>query len=958
MSGKVRKYPSRLVGTWLLAALLLLSAGVTSAGAYVYFFTSGNNQTPGGKRQHWNPEDFPIPYNIHNAGGGIDGTSFGQVENALKASFNVWQNIASADVEFNYRGLTSVTEVSTGSDDGINLVIFDTQTSNFIISDAVGPSVVGITVNKYSSSSGHIVDSDIIFNDREYTFTTTQPTDISQKRINLQDVATHEIGHLLGLDHTWLEHATMFPYTREGQSSVSEDDKAGISSLYPSAQFDFYQSLAGTVYNTDGDRVWGVYVSAINDSTGIEEVAALSDTVGRYNIDGLRPNTAYYLRARTVDLKHVGNYIQTGADSTVYIPQYFNGVSSRTGAELVITSGANPDYDFTLGPATLLARYDMNSTKIPTIIPLGSNSNSNYYMAVRFPASTLPQSFKVHGMSFFNNDLNMFWPRIMLTGGTLTQPDLNGAIRVTTNYVGAETAFSDVEWEPVQLTSSRTLWVVFQLPDDPFVAVGDGPAIGADSNSDPNAYQDFYISTNGGATFSPYSHGQYDLKVYLTAEITDIALVPTVELAVSSIDFGEAKVGRRTYKAYPIGNSGASTLELINMYSTNLGYNVTADNTRIEPDAVDTLRIGFKPSSAAVWSGKIELETNDPARQYISIPVTGTGVFPRVSLSAQSVAFDTVDAGAVDSSTLTIRSTGEVPLLAWGWNLDSGHYRFTAPDTLEIPAGDSASVSVRFTPLESGDHPAVFSFFTDDTIFTSNGEIHFRQHQVALSGTATDGGVVLRCDLSGDGRANVIDLLVFLLLSRHNPSDPRLDWNGNGVFTIADVVSFLNSIRDGTCPDVQSGAVLAGESDPDGDIWLAGLTPDELSWLRERVESLPISDEDRVQALAVLDAAGGGRAELPRAFSLAQNHPNPFNPSTTISFSVPEGAYGSPVSLKVYDISGRLVCVLAEGSRDPGEHTVFWDGTDERGRRQPSGVYIYRLRAGGRSFTRKMVLLK
>ena len=96
---------------------------------------------------------------------------------------------------------------------------------------------------------------------------------------------------------------------------------------------------------------------------------------------------------------------------------------------------------------------------------------------------------------------------------------------------------------------------------------------------------------------------------------------------------------------------------------------------------------------------------------------------------------------------------------------------------------------------------------------------------------------------------------------------------------------------------------------------------------------------------------------MPKVFSLAQNSPNPFNPSTTISYSVPEGT-SVQVTLKVYDIRGRLVRTLVDEVRQPGTYSVFWDGKDEAGCQVSSGVYLYRMQARDFVQTRKMVLLK
>jgi len=91
---------------------------------------------------------------------------------------------------------------------------------------------------------------------------------------------------------------------------------------------------------------------------------------------------------------------------------------------------------------------------------------------------------------------------------------------------------------------------------------------------------------------------------------------------------------------------------------------------------------------------------------------------------------------------------------------------------------------------------------------------------------------------------------------------------------------------------------------------------------------------------------------VPDNMFLAQNHPNPFNPSTSISFVVPVGTRHA-VSLQVFDVLGREVATLAEGMQEPGYKSVEWDATD-----MPSGVYFYRLSTPGFVQTRKLILLR
>ncbi len=94
---------------------------------------------------------------------------------------------------------------------------------------------------------------------------------------------------------------------------------------------------------------------------------------------------------------------------------------------------------------------------------------------------------------------------------------------------------------------------------------------------------------------------------------------------------------------------------------------------------------------------------------------------------------------------------------------------------------------------------------------------------------------------------------------------------------------------------------------------------------------------------------------IPSVNALEPNYPNPFNPSTTIRFSL---AGPGHTSLRVYDVAGRLVRSLVDDTLDDGMHEIPWDGTNERGDVAASGVYFYRLVTGRFKQTRRMVLLR
>jgi hypothetical protein len=99
----------------------------------------------------------------------------------------------------------------------------------------------------------------------------------------------------------------------------------------------------------------------------------------------------------------------------------------------------------------------------------------------------------------------------------------------------------------------------------------------------------------------------------------------------------------------------------------------------------------------------------------------------------------------------------------------------------------------------------------------------------------------------------------------------------------------------------------------------------------------------------------GESPAVPEFFALHQNYPNPFNPETRIEFDLPEG---TGVRLAVYDALGREVARLVDEQRPAGHHSVVWRGRDGKGERVSSGLYFYRIQAGGFVAVKKMILVQ
>jgi hypothetical protein len=146
--------------------------------------------------------------------------------------------------------------------------------------------------------------------------------------------------------------------------------------------------------------------------------------------------------------------------------------------------------------------------------------------------------------------------------------------------------------------------------------------------------------------------------------------------------------------------------------------------------------------------------------------------------------------------------------------------------------------------------------------------------------------------------------------------------------------------------------LIASPTDPqyvDGDwVWTAGYC--------YKIAAVDIHDNQSAFAVLLADDVTGADAPVVRYSNrLEQNAPNPFNPTTRITFEI---AIRSDVSLNIYDAQGRLVRNVFNGSMSPGRYEEMWDGRVYDGKPAASGVYFYKLTAGAFVETKKMILLK
>lgn len=270
------------------------------------------NEYTGQSPDHWDFAAFPVTYSFNpNVGTNVKGGSSAALS-VIQAAFDTWNKAPNAAINITYAGTTSASSKAT---DGINLICFNcpgdySKDSTTLavtwttIADAAGEDTKHGT---RSTFAGQIFDADILFNPSVQWTTGGTPTDPQE---DLQTVATHEIGHFLGLDHSAVVRAVMYPFAPPLLTTLSYDDVAGISTVYPKQTPDFPTgTISGTVTFTSGGGVLGAHVFA--DSTSSDApifpnirkspIAAFTKANGSYSITGV-PAGNYTVGAEPLDL--------------------------------------------------------------------------------------------------------------------------------------------------------------------------------------------------------------------------------------------------------------------------------------------------------------------------------------------------------------------------------------------------------------------------------------------------------------------------------------------------------------------------------------------------------------------------------------------------------------------------------------------------------------------------------
>ena len=259
---------------------LIVVAALAAAPLFLHGHVEQRINTSGGVVALSWPQGATITYRINNqTGPGLPNMTAGS--NPSTAIDNAFSTIGAASgLNFVNGGTTSVTSVGT---DGINLVTFANTATNVA---AVG-GATAIAVISFSTTTGTISEADILFNPATSFSTTGSATEQ-----DVESVALHEGGHSVGQNHSPHTHATMFPFGAAGRTNLrtlSEDDRAGLRTLYPGATGALFGTVTGLVQRSPTQPVFGAHVALQNAITGQATTGGVTFADGTFTIEGVLP---------------------------------------------------------------------------------------------------------------------------------------------------------------------------------------------------------------------------------------------------------------------------------------------------------------------------------------------------------------------------------------------------------------------------------------------------------------------------------------------------------------------------------------------------------------------------------------------------------------------------------------------------------------------------------------------
>lgn len=965
----------------------------------------------------WNPS-IPVPFNPDQGTLGLLSSS--EAVGLVLDNFNLWStsNISTSSLSFTNAGLlpidvTTVTDFNalTGSADGRSPIIFDTDGSLF---NALGfpPGVLGFAGPEFITTSApfYITEGFSALNGAWIDGNTSDGREIS--RDEFARVLAHEFGHFLNLDHTQVNAHyfigdrddpgfvtygpppttsinIMFPFVLgiNEPTAPQTDDVRTISALYPSGNFsNNFGTIKGSVFRNDGTSLLqGVNVIVRNPSNPfIDASSNVSGALffpgfqappggspdpalrGAYSLSGLNPGTSYTVEIVNVNSRFSGGSSVGPVDPPLALDgpeEFYNGTNESS----------DPSIDNPLNSTQVTALTGQGTTGINIIINgQGGGGNLNPPQNLRASVSgnivtlnwDLP-SFETGGpilQSF--NIYRSTETNAKATGELIGNVDLN-----TTTFIDDISTMMAINmnkllnYESTQQSLFYQVTAVYnQGESDPSNEVsvqvgGQGATIKPEVSANQPTGAEFWvdISVNSvqnifGLSFDlDYTNTIYlDVVSPFSANVVPGSFLGNDVLFFSSVDDvnGKVSVGitRKTGQGGVSGNGIVVRVKFVSLSSTPPETKVVFSFSNVVATDPAGNSITLTPLSTTVTLGGLIVWPGDTNNDQIvnQADILPIGLFwgntgptrPNASTSwvGQPASPWIPQASTfADANGNGIVDQADVLSIGLNWNQTHGSSSFITERTKKTNINDKTNTALLrvmdFEDINSGKE-----FFVEihaDAVTKLFG-ISF---ELLYPSTLVEPQFATPSDWMGD------DIIFFPNINKNSgkisigvtrkAGQKGLD--GSGVVTRIKMTLLNRTLFKEQEADISLQNVVA--FDQSGKV-----IPFEVSNYSIKISNKSPSSNN-----------------APNKFLLYDNTPNPFNPTTKISYDLPKRA---DVILEIFDILGRHIRTLVNKNQQAGHYSAVWDGRDEQGRYVSSGFYIYQIRAGEFTQSRKMAFVK
>jgi hypothetical protein len=309
-----------------LAGLLLIAVVATFESDLQAYLKLGSRIASGVVVQtKWTPGQIPIQYYVTNRN--VPGVTAAQLQSTLARAFETWSAVPTASISAQF---VAFVNAEPGDDDNRSVIGFRSRPDL--------DRVLGSTSFKIDNQTGQILESDIFLNS---AMSWSVAASGEPSRYDVESIALHEIGHMLGLGHSALGETEMtsggrsirgkrtvmfpiaYPTGNIEDRTLKADDIAGMSDVYPTPAFQADTGAVSGRVTLSGSGVFGAHVTAFNLNTG-DLVGGFSlNTQGEFVVGGLAPGL-YVVRAEPLDDADVSTFFDPDTPVTInFKPAYY-----------------------------------------------------------------------------------------------------------------------------------------------------------------------------------------------------------------------------------------------------------------------------------------------------------------------------------------------------------------------------------------------------------------------------------------------------------------------------------------------------------------------------------------------------------------------------------------------------------------------------------------------------------